>query len=358
MTVGGPAEIAKISAAEDGVDTDVVLGHPTAVRNVIALVLGLALLILASGLSLFVGSGDISAQQVIAALTGDGQSTTDLLVRDFRLPRLILAILVGLALALSGVVMQALTRNPLADPGLLGVNAGSFFFIVVGSAFFGITGIGGQVVSGIVGAGVAAFVVYVLGTTGPGAGTPAKLVLSGVAIAAVLSGVSQAIALSHPTTFDKLRFWAAGSLQGRSWESVSAVWVLVLLTAVGVALLSMSLNTLSMGDDLATALGANVVRIRVIGFVLITLLCGAATAVAGPITFVGLMIPFVVKFIVGVDHRWVIAFSALAGPLLLVCSDMVARVIIDAELPVGIVTAFVGAPVLIFLVRRTKMTAL
>lgn len=358
MAGAGSAEVAKSPAAETDSDAEVVLGHPTTVRNVVALVVGLVLLVAAATFSLFVGSGDISAQQVIAALTGDGQSTTDLLVRDFRLPRLILAVLVGMALALAGVVMQALTRNPLADPGLLGVNAGAFFFVVVGSAFFGTTGVGSQVVWAIAGAGLAAFVVYVLGTTGPGAGTPAKLVLSGVAIGAVLSGVSQAISLAHPTTFDKLRFWSAGSLQGRSWESVSVVWLLVLATSIGVALLSMSLNTLSMGDDLATALGANVVRIRVIGFVFITLLCGAATAVAGPITFVGLMIPFVVKFIVGVDHRWVIAFSALAGPLLLVCSDMVARVIIDAELPVGIVTAFVGAPVLVFLVRRTKMTAL
>lgn len=316
------------------------------------------LLLAASFLSLFVGSGDISTRQVIAALTGDGQTTNDLLVRDFRLPRMILAVLVGLALALSGVVMQALTRNPLADPGLLGVNSGSFFFIVVGSAFFGTTSVTGQVGWGILGAGLAALVVYVLGTTGPGAGTPAKLVLSGVAIGAVLSGVSQAISLSHPTTFDKLRFWASGSLQGRSWESVSPVWLPILVAALGVALLAISLNTLSMGDDLATALGANVVRIRVLGFVAVTILCGSATAVAGPITFVGLVVPFVVKFIVGVDHRWVIAFSAVAGPLLVVCSDMLARVLITSELPVGVVTAFVGAPVLVFLVRRTRMTAL
>lgn len=353
---GSVASPQSSTADDDG--TDVVLGHPTAVRNTVALLIGAVALAAASALSLFVGSGAITATEVVTAIVGDGQTTTDLLVRDFRLPRMILAVLVGLALALAGVVMQALTRNPLADPGLLGVNAGSFFFIVIGSAFLNVSGVLGQVGCGILGAGVAAFVVYVLGTTGPGAGTPAKLVLSGVAIGAVLSGVSQAISLAHPATFDKLRFWSAGSLQGRSWESVSAVWLLILLAAVGVALLSPSLNTLSMGDDLATALGANVVRIRVIGFVMITALCGAATAVAGPITFVGLMIPFIVKFVVGVDHRWVIAFSAVVGPLLMVCSDMIARVITATELPVGIVTAFVGAPVLVFLVRRTKMTAL
>jgi len=345
-------------SASEGSSVDVVLTEPTPVRSIVALTIGVVLLVLASGYSLFVGSGDISAKDVVDALSSDGQSTTDLLVRDRRVPRMLLAVLVGLALALSGVVMQALTRNPLADPGLLGVNAGAFFLIAVGSAFFGVSSVLGQLGWGVVGAGAAAFFVYLLGTTGPGAGTPAKLVLSGVAMAAVLTGVSQAISLGNPTTFDKIRFWAAGSLQGRTWDSVSAVWLLIVIASVGALLLASALNTLSMGDDLATALGANVMRIRTVGFVLVTVLCGAATAVAGPITFVGLMVPFVVKFIVGVDHRWVIGFSAIVGPLLMVCSDMAARVITDGELPVGMVTAFVGAPVLIFLVRRTKMTAL
>lgn len=338
--------------------TDVVLGDPSASRNTVALIVAVALLGVAAVTSLFVGSGNITSRQVIDALFGDGVTTTDLLVRDFRLPRTLLAVLTGMALALAGVVMQALTRNPLADPGLLGVNSGAFFAVVVGMAFFGTTAIAGQVVWAIAGAGLAAFAVYVLGTTGPGAGTPAKLVLSGVALAAVLSGVSQAISLAKPTVFDKVRFWAVGSIQGRSWESVDLVWILIVVAAVGVFLLAAALNMLSMGDDLASALGANVVRIRIIGFILVTALCGAATAVAGPITFVGLMVPFVVKFIVGVDHRWVIAHAAVVGPLLMVCSDMIARIITPSELPVGVVTAFVGAPVLIFLVRRTKMTAL
>lgn len=351
-------DIVDESVDETATSTEVVLGDPSASRNTIALLVALVLLAVAAIASLFVGSGDISARQVIDALTGDGVTTTDLLVRDFRLPRTILAVLTGIALALSGVVMQALTRNPLADPGLLGVNSGAFFSVVIGMAFFGTTAVVGQVAWAIAGAGLAAFAVYVLGTTGPGAGTPAKLVLSGVALAAVLSGVSQAISLAKPTVFDKIRFWAVGSIQGRSWESVDLVWVLIIIAAIGVFFLAASLNMLSMGDDLASALGANVVRIRIIGFVLITALCGAATAVAGPITFVGLMVPFVVKFIVGVDHRWVIAHAAIVGPLLMVCSDMVGRVITPSELPVGVVTAFVGAPILVFLVRRTKMTAL
>lgn len=178
--------------------------------------LAVAALLGASLLSLFVGSGDISATRVVQALTGSGEGTQDLLVRDFRVPRTLLAILAGVALALAGVVMQALTRNPLADPGLLGVNAGAYFAIVMGTAFFGATITGSQTAWGIAGAGVSAVVVYTLGSIGVGAGTPVKLVLSGVAIGAVLSGVAQAISLANPEVFDRLRFWAVGSLQGLS----------------------------------------------------------------------------------------------------------------------------------------------
>lgn len=179
-----------------------------------------------------------------------------------------------------------------------------------------------------------------------------------MAIAAVLTGISYAIALAKPTVFDKVRFWSAGSIQGRSWDSVLAVWWLILLGAVIVVCLAGALNALSMGDDMARALGANLTAIRSVGFIAVTILCGAATSVVGPITFVGLMVPFVAKFIVGVDHRWVITFSIFAGPTLLIASDMIARVIIASEMPVGLVTAFLGAPVLIILVRRTRMSAI
>lgn len=339
-------------------EPEIVLGDPSAGRRSAALLIGLAVLVAVAAASLFVGSGDITRSQVINALTGDGQTTTDLLVRDRRLPRMILAIMVGLGLALAGVVMQALTRNPLADPGLLGVNSGAYFAVVIGAAFAGATGTGSQLIFGVLGAGVAAFVVYVLGSSGAGAGTPAKLVLSGVAIGAVLTGISRAITLAKPATFDKIRFWESGSIQGRSWDSVTPAWIGILVAAVAVAALARSLNSLAMGEDMARALGANVGRIKIIGFVCVTILCGISTAVAGPITFVGLLVPFVVKFVVGVDHRWVIAFSAIVGPLLMISADMLARVLHGSELPVGVVTAFLGAPVLVLLVRRTKMTAL
>ena len=331
----------------------------------VALVGAAVLLLLAlSVTSLFVGSGSIPARTVVQALTstgpGGGTGTDELLVRDYRLPRTLLALLVGLALGLAGVVMQALTRNPLADPGLLGVNAGAYSAVVLATAFLG-AGTGpttGQVGWGIGGAAAAACVVYVLGTTGAGARTPAKLVLAGVAIGAVLSSASYAVTLVDPAVFDRLRFWSVGSLQGRTLGSVTAVVAPVLVASLVVVLLARSLNALSMGDDVARALGARVALVRLVGFVAVTVLCGAATAVADPISFVGLVVPFVARFVIGVDHRWIVAFTAVAGPALVVASDVLGRVLVPSELPVGVVTAFVGGPVLVVLVRRTRMASL
>lgn len=320
--------------------------------------LAVAALLGACLMSLFVGSGDISPSVVVKALTGSGQTTDDLLVRDFRVPRTLLAVLAGLALALSGVVMQALTRNPLADPGLLGVNAGAYFAIVIGTAFFGATITSGQILWGIAGAGLSATIVYTLGSTGMGAGTPVKLVLAGVAIGAVLSGVAQAISLANPDVFDRLRFWSVGSLQGRQIDTVTSVWPAVVVASVMVIVLARSLNTLTMGEDVARALGANIVLVRATGFVCVTVLCGAATAAVGPISFVGLAVPFVVRFIVGVDHRWLIACCVIGGPTLMLLADVLGRVLVTSELPAGVVTAFVGAPILIVLVRRSNLRSL
>lgn len=320
--------------------------------------LAVAALLGACAMSLFVGSGDISATSVVEALTGSARTTDDLLVRDFRVPRTLLAVLAGLALALSGVVMQALTRNPLADPGLLGVNAGAYFAIVIGTAFFGATITGGQILWGIAGAGVSAAVVYFLGSTGMGAGTPVKLVLAGVAIGAVLSGLAQAISLANTEFFDRLRFWSVGSLQGRQMDTVTSVWPAIVVASVTVIVLARSLNALTMGDDVARALGANTTLVRALGFGCVTVLCGAATAAVGPISFVGLAVPFVARFIVGVNHRWLIAFCVVGGPMLMLLADVLGRVLVPSELPAGVVTAFVGAPILIVLVRRSNLRSL
>lgn len=305
--------------------------------------------------SLFVGSGDISVSEVWRSLWHSTGSTTDVIVRDFRVPRTLLAALAGLALGVAGAVIQALTRNPLADPGILGVNAGAYFMVVLGAAFFGATGILSNVLWALAGAMVAAVAVYFIGTAGRAGGTPAKMVLAGVALGSMLSGISYGIALLLPSVFDKIRFWQVGSVQGRQIDAVIGIAPFVAVGLIMAFALARPLNALALGDDMARALGARITTTRAASFVAITLLCGACTAAVGPILFVGLVVPHVARAFVGADQRWLIPTCLVMGPLLFVVADMVGRVIVPSELPVGLVTAFIGAPVLIWLVRRGKV---
>ncbi len=317
--------------------------------------LGLALLVVALMVaSLFVGSGDLGVRDAWDALWGDGRTTNDVIVRDYRVPRALLAALAGAALGVAGAVTQALTRNPLADPGILGVTGGAYFMAVVGAAFLGVTGIVPSVLCSMVGAMGAAVAVYLIGTAGRGGATPATIVLAGVALGSTLSGISYGITLLLPDVFDKIRFWQIGSLQGRQIDAVAGIAPFIAAGLVLALLLARSLNALALGDDLARTLGARIVRTRALAFVAITLLCGASTAAVGPIIFVGLIVPHVARAIVGPDLRWLLPTSLVLGPLLFVVSDVVGRVVVEGELPVGVVTAFLGAPVLIHLVRRGK----
>ncbi len=328
--------------------------HPA--RSVGVIVAGLLLLVVLVMLSLMVGSGSMTWSQAWQSLTNPGESTNDVIVQTLRIPRTQLGVLVGAALGLAGVLIQAITRNPLADPGILGVNAGAFFAVSVGAAFFGVTSTSGQVWWSMAGAMIAAATVYLVGAAGRAGATPATLVLTGVALQAVLMGLSQGISLSHPEVFDKLRFWQAGSLQGRSSDTVSAVLPYIVIGLVLAIVLARSLNVFSLGEDLARALGARVATTRTLAFVAITLLCGAATAAAGPITFFGLMVPFVARLIVGPDQRWIVAVSLVYAPAIFLASDILGRILVPSELPVGVVTAFLGAPLLIVLIRRKGAT--
>jgi iron complex transport system permease protein len=311
-------------------------------------------LVLVAAASLFVGSGDIPADAVWQALLSGGSDTDAILVGAFRVPRMLLGLLVGASLGLAGALMQATTRNPLADPGILGVNAGAYFAVVAGISFFGASAVSGYVWWSFGGAVVATVAVYIVGSRGRAGATPVRLVLAGVAIGAVLSGFSLGLTLLNPDVFDRIRFWSVGSLQGRQFDVVVGVLPLVV---VGVALalyLSRVLNVVALGDDLARSLGAHIQRTRVLALVAITLLCGAATAAAGPVAFLGLMVPYVARALFGPDQRWVIPFTLTLAPLLFLCADMLGRVIVSSELPVGIVTAFLGAPILILIVRSRK----
>lgn len=332
----------------------------SAPRRAGVILAGLIILAALAWASLFVGSGDISAArtlEILAAWTrgelpAGERGTAELIILERRLPRTILAILVGAALGVSGTLMQALTRNPLADPGLLGVNAGAYTAVVLGSATMGITIGTAHVWLALGGALITAVVVYGIGTSGRLGGSPVKLVLTGVALGAVLSGLSHGITLAMPEVFDKVRFWSAGSLQGRTFDEVTAVLPFLAVGAVLAVLLPAALNALALGDDAAVALGARPTLTRLLGLAAVTLLCGAATAAAGPLSFIGLIVPHALRMLLGPDHRWLVPMSLLAAPILMLAADELARLAVAAELPTGVVTAFLGAPVLITLTRR------
>jgi len=337
-------------------------GAPSSAASLTArrrrLVLGLlvcAVLLLAAVLaSLMVGSNALSPSAVLGALRHyDPHDEASLIVVDKRLPRTLVGVLAGLALGLAGTVMQGLTRNPLADPGLLGVNAGASLAVVLAISVAGISSTAGYVPFAFLGAALASVVVYTIGSLGREGATPVKLALAGAAVSAALTSLVTAVLLTSNEALDQLRFWQVGALAGRGYDVVWQVLPPVAAGAVVALALGRSLNGLALGDDVARALGQHVGRVRAASAVAVVLLCGAATAAAGPIAFVGLVVPHAARRLVGHDYRWILAFSALIAPTLLLVCDVIGRVVAyPGELEVGIVTAVVGAPVFIALVRR------
>lgn len=314
----------------------------------------LILLIVAIALSLLIGATSLPASVVMDAVSGSCQSPDCIIVQDARIPRTLAGLLAGAALGLAGALMQTLTRNPLADPGILGVNSGASFAIVLGAALFGFTSPQEQLLLAFGGAFIASLLVAFTGSQGGGQLSPVRLTLAGVALAAVLEGLSNGIALLNPDVYDQLRFWQAGSLDIRTLQTLKVVTGPVLLAAAVALSMSQSLNSLSLGTDTATALGNKVARTQLTGLVVITVLCGSATALVGPIAFIGLMMPHMARWLVGADHRWSLPVTLLATPALLLFADILGRLLVPGELRVSVVSAFLGAPVLIWLVRRQR----
>lgn len=327
---------------------------PRSSRRALTLFGLLILLIVAMALSMLVGAKTVPASVIVDALTGTCQSADCTIIRDARLPRTLAGLLAGGALGLAGALMQTLTRNPLADPGLLGVNAGASFAIVLGAALFGAASPVEQLALAFGGALIASLIVAFTGSQGGGQLSPVRLTLAGVALAAVLEGLSSGISLLNADVYDQLRFWQAGSLDIRTLQTVKIVLLPVLLAA-SIALLSCrALNSLNLGSDTATALGSKVARTQLSGLLAITVLCGSATAVVGPIAFIGLMMPHLSRWLVGADHRWSLPVTLIVTPALLLFADIIGRLLVPGELRVSIVSAFIGAPVLIILVRRAR----
>nr|WP_259471552.1 iron ABC transporter permease [Streptomyces shenzhenensis] len=312
------------------------------------------LLLAATALSLAVGSGDVSLHDVVhGVLDPDRSVRGQLVVQEVRIPRTLAGLLAGAALGLAGTVMQGVTRNPLADPGLLGINAGAAVAVVFAMSVLSLTEPAQYIWFGFLGACLAAGLVYGIAGLGREGATPVKLALAGAAATALLVSATDTMLLSDSQTYDQYRFWQVGALDGRDLDVLLQAVPFVVVGSVLALALGPRLNGLALGDDIARALGQRVAVARLVGAASVVLLCGASTAVAGPIGFVGLAVPHAVRMITGPDHRWILPYSVLLAPVLLLVADVVGRVVArPGEIQVGVVTAAVGCVPFIVLVRR------
>lgn len=316
-----------------------------------ALVLGVI-----SAASLALGSAELELGTVLGALTAFDGSNGHLIVLELRLPRTLVGILVGAAMALAGAIMQGVTRNPLADPGILGVNAGASLAVVLAIVVAGITDVGEYVWFALAGAALASGVVYALGSVGRGGATPLRLALAGAVLAALLTSLTSAVLVLDANTLDQFRFWAVGSIAGRDLDVVADVLPFIVVGSALALVSGRQLNALSLGDDVARSLGQHTGVVRLALSAAVALLAGGAVAAAGPIAFVGLAVPHAARAMVGPDYRWILPYAALLGPSLLLASDISGRILArPGEVQVGIMTALVGAPVLIWLVRQRRL---
>ncbi|MGU3495310.1 FecCD family ABC transporter permease [Xanthobacteraceae bacterium A53D] len=319
---------------------------------------GLAFVALAGMLALVaawavtVGSARTSMADVIGALIAFDGSRDHLIITTLRLPRVLAGLLVGAALAVAGAIMQAATHNPLASPGLMGINAGAAFAVVLAATLGGAISGMALVAFAFVGASVAAGIVLLFAAAGPTGATPHRLVLAGAALTAFVTSLTTAILIFDQSTLDQVRLWSAGSLSGRTQAQVAGVAPFILV-ALGIAMLVRShITTLSIGNDMARAVGQDPVLWRIVAAILVIGLAGGAVALAGPIGFVGLVVPHMVRLVAGVDYRWIIPFSALGGALLVVLADAAGRILLASQsFPVGVTMAIIGGPFFVWLAR-------
>lgn len=325
------------------------------------LVLAICLLLLAGCVlaSLALGSRLISMQELMDGLFRPEADSYGANIVRKRIARTVFSLLCGASLGVSGALMQSVTRNPLADPSILGVNTGAALFVVSGIAFFQISTASQYIGLALLGAALTAIFVFGIGSLGRGGATPIKLVLAGAATSAALSSLVTAVLIPRSHVMDQFRFWQVGSVGAGSWSSV-ATFVPFLVAGLGIGLLvAPALNALALGDDTAQGLGVRTKTLRLVASLAGVLLCGAATALAGPIGFIGLLATHAVRLLLGPDQRLVIPMSALAGAIILTLSDVAGRLIgSPGELEVGVVTAFIGAPILILLAIKSKVRSL
>jgi iron complex transport system permease protein len=319
-----------------------------------------ALIVVVCALSIAVGAKSIGLGTVWQAIVDPAlQSNDAVIVRELRVPRTVLGVLVGLALGVGGAMMQGHTRNPLGDPGILGVAAGASFAVVLAITLLGVGSASGYVWFAFGGALLGSIAVFAIGSSGRGGATPVTLALAGTALSYLLYALVRAVLVTDQQTLDSYRFWVVGALAGRD---ASIAWQVGPFIAIGLVLAMVNapaLNLLSLGDDVARGLGQRIWLARGTGVLVITVLTGAATAACGPIAFVGLVVPHIARAITGPDHRWLVPYAGLIGVVMLVLADVIGRVVVrPGELQVGIVLALVGAPFFVALIRRRKLASL
>jgi iron complex transport system permease protein len=333
--------------------------HGTSARTLglVAAAVVLATVIVAS---IALGSKPIPFGTVFDALFDYDPTQDDhIIIRSLRVPRTVVGVLVGVALGLAGAVMQGIARNPLADPGILGVEAGAALFVVIAIHSFGVATLLGYVWFAFAGAAISSVIVYTLGSLGREGATPVKLALAGAAMTAFVGSITTTILLFDVTTLDQFRFWAVGSLSGRDGRIAAQMAPFIIVGTVMALASGRLLNALALGDDVARSLGQRVGFARLFSAVAMVLLVGAATAAAGPIAFVGLTVPHVARAITGPDYRWVLPYSMVLAPILLLTADVIGRMVgRPGEVQVGIITALIGAPFFVALVRRRKLAEL
>ncbi|MBE1487273.1 FecCD family ABC transporter permease [Plantactinospora soyae] len=331
----------------------------TAARHTGIVLVLFAAVVLACLASVLIGAKNVPPGEALRALTGD-RSGDALLVAELRFPRTLLGLLVGIALGVAGTLAQELTRNPLGDPGLLGVSAGAALSVAASIGVFGLTSPYQYVWFAFIGAALAGALVYAIGgaaraSAHSGGASPVKLALAGAAVTALLMSLTHALVLLDVRTFDQYRFWAVGSLAGRDGALAGQLAPFVLAALVLTAVIVPRMNALALGDELAGSLGVRVGVTRLLGAVAVVLLTGAAVAAAGPVTFVGLVVPHLVRPFTGPDLRWLLPGAGLAGAALLLGADTLGRLLDHpGEVQAGVVTAMIGAPFLIMLVKRGR----
>ncbi|UVI30827.1 FecCD family ABC transporter permease [Paenibacillus spongiae] len=323
--------------------------------KLLGLLLSTCVLVLAMVCSIVFGVTDIPLPTVWDSFFHYDGSREHLVIQTTRLPRALIAASVGACLAVAGAIMQVITRNPIASPSTFGVNSGAAFAIIMASVLLGISGLQAYSIAALIGAAVSGGIVFLLGSIGRDGMTPIKITLAGASMTAFFSALTQGIMLSNGKMFDQLLFWLVGSVAGRDLGMLVTAIPYMIAGMVLALLVSRHLNVLAMGDDVAQGLGQRTATIKWIAAAAVILLAGGSVAVAGPIAFVGIIVPHIVRYLIGIDNRWVLPYSALLGAILLVSADIGSRYIaMPKEVPVGVMTAVIGVPFFVYIARKGK----